>query len=515
MQGAENKIGGIEMRETLGTGISVSSVEPDWRCGTGGRASGPRKSALFGTHSVPYADLRLPTSDLRPPLSPARFDLAHRNPSPVRLSSPTSQPPAPAFPRGITLIEVLISMFVLAVGLTSVAALLPVAGFQVQRAQIDDRKAQVGPSAARDARNRAFLRPDYWLYPNRNLLVSPGSSSVNFGVLLNDKGKPLAGTNPLSEYAFPPIAIDPCMVKRFGTSVNVFATNGGASSYNGEAVIMLRTTLRGAIGPAADQICLSLDDLVFETAANTPDALPTNGFNSLKTKRAFEGRFSWLVTLQPLYGDALRHGDPPSSTKANPISPIAVNRNAMIMSTVVFNQRPTAIVPGSASGGERAAQATFTGTGFTGPATRIAQGIGAGELQLSDINTTATFDQATTDLAVKPGEWIMLGTMIYDMNAPSDSATSAPPPGARRPFFRWYRVVSAGPILAKGQGDNRTNAFARDLTISGADWQMLYVWPTVNQGGSTYPQFWAFIYDGAVAVYERTVQLEGPSMWSN
>ena len=51
------------------------------------------------------------------------------------------------------------------------------------------------------------------------------------------------------------------------------------------------------------------------------------------------------LELVGVYGDALRQGDPPNSTKTNPISPIAVNRNSMIMSTVVFNQRPTAIAP--------------------------------------------------------------------------------------------------------------------------------------------------------------------------
>ena len=117
MQGTRKEIGRIEMREKLGTG--------DWGLGTGGRASGRCQFAQFGTHSVP--DVLPPISE--PPISDLRF--------------PQPSSPRP-LPRGITLIEVLISIFVLAVGLLSVSSLFPVASFQVQRSQIDDRKAQVG-----------------------------------------------------------------------------------------------------------------------------------------------------------------------------------------------------------------------------------------------------------------------------------------------------------------------------------------------------------------------------------
>jgi prepilin-type N-terminal cleavage/methylation domain-containing protein len=458
------------MRETLGTGDWDFGEHRRTGLGTGGRARGPRQFASFGTHSVPYADLRPPTSDPRPPISPA-----------------------PSVPRGITLIEVLIAIFVLAVGLVSVSALLPVAGFQVQRSQIDDRKAQVGPSAAREFRTRAWLRPDYWLYANNKYFVDSTTGILNGWNPGNGAG---TGTAITAQQSIPPIAIDPRMIKQFDTSASLFASNGGT-------IVMPRLTCTSALGAAADQACLSQDDLTFDIAANNPDALPTNGFNSANTKRAFEGRFSWMATLVPVYGDPVAPN--PNGTP--------LNRNSMILSTVVFNQRPTAIAPGTkdSSGanisGERAAQATFTGTAITNPPT--AQGIGAGELQM--------FSGSQNDLAVKSGEWIMLGTIILDPNAPG-----ATPPQQVRPYFRWYRVVSAGPIMSPNSsdpthGDNRSSGFARDLTISGADWQMALVPPTqtVTQGGSRYPLFWAFIYDGAVAVYERTVHLEGFSMWSN
>jgi hypothetical protein len=420
---------------------------------------------------------------------------------------------------------------VLAVGILSIASLIPVASFQVQRSHVDDTKALVGQQAFRDFRNHGFARPDYWCYDasGNSPLVNSRNPNLNFGVLLLPQANPTPrqGQNRDNgfSYAFPPIAIDPCMIKRFppaaGTASD-FALVTSVPAYNGERIEMFRVTCATALQAAADQVCLSLDDLVFDTASNNPDALPYNGFNTNNTKRKFQGQFSWLATLVPQYGDGLRAGDPPASTAANKIPPIPANRNSMILSIVVFNQRPTAVRPGTVVNGanvsgERAAQATFTGTN-TNPAKRTAQGIGAGELQISELNASATADQANTDLAVKAGEWIMLGTMIADPNAPLQSRNSSGFP--QRPFFRWYRVINVGPIMNPNdqytnKSINRSGTFARNLTISGADWQMATVVPTVNQGGQTYPQFFAFIYDGAVAVYERSVKLEGTSMWSN
>ena len=494
----------------MGTGdwILVSLAEPG--LGTGGRASAPRRdgAALDSTfqRSTALARTTCPT-----PRSPV----------------PSPQSPAPNR-SGITLLEVLISIFVLAVGLLSIASLIPVASFQVQRSHIDDTKALVGQQAIRDLRNHGFLRPDYWCYDafGNSPLVNTRNSSLPFGVLLlpNNPPAPRSGQNRDNGFgfAFPPIAIDPYMIRRFPPPANRaadFALATAVPAYNGERIEMYRVTCATALQAAADQVCQSLDDLVFDTSSGGPDSLPTGGFNNpagVHTKRSFQGQFSWLATLVPVYGDPLA----PAGTMFP--SGIPVSRNAMILSTVVFNQRPTAVAPGTVLNGanvsgERAAQATFSGTGFPNAATRPSQGIGAGELQISELNPSATLDQANIDLAVKPGEWIMLGTMIADPNAPTQSRNSTGLP--QRPFFRWYRVVNVGPIMQSvglSTNDNRSGAFARDLTVTGADWQMATVVPTVSQKDSkTYPQFFAFIYDGAVAVYERTVRLEGTSMWSN
>ncbi len=426
--------------------------------------------------TLPASDPRRPTSDLLEfRLQPARGSLK-----------------AELQRRGITLLEVLISIFVLAVGLLSVASLVPVASFQVQRAHIDDVKALVGQQAARDVRVRACLRPDYWYYANGKAYVNP-LTGVLYGYNGNGTG---TGSAITRAQAMSACAIDPCMLNRFPFAKN---PNIGIFATDGKNFVMPRCGLSNASGPAADQLCQSLDDLVFDINPNDPDALPGTppgtAFNPAGTKRKFQGQFSWLATFVPVRGDLLSPAIP-------------VSRNAMILSVVVFNQRPTGVAPGSGLGsGERAAPAQIMPPGTTT--------FGAGELQISQQTSSAVnYDQAKADLAVNAGEWIMLGAMVnnYDGLQTSGAPTT-------RPMFRWYRVVSAGPILAPmgtsapagspQPGDNATPRYARDLTITGPDWNL---GPKYVPAGT---QFWAFIYDGAVAVYERTVHLEGPSMWSN
>ncbi len=143
----------------------------------------------------------------------------------------------------------------------------------------------------------------------------------------------------------------------------------------------------------------------------------------------------------------------------------------------------------------------------------------------------------------------MLGTMITEYNpyapvfkdkgptgntilvSPSDMLgwdnTQTPPIPPSRPMFRWYKVIAVGPLLAPGKGDNLSSGkyYVRDVTISGPEWNMssvagnnVILSAALNihaRDPKRNPQFFAFIYDGAVAVYERTVRLEGPSMWSN
>ena len=65
--------------------------------------------------------------------------------------------------RGITLLEVLISMGILAVGLLSIAALIPAGRLEIMQAVKLDYASMVGRGAFRDLQIRGYLNPTTWL----------------------------------------------------------------------------------------------------------------------------------------------------------------------------------------------------------------------------------------------------------------------------------------------------------------------------------------------------------------
>ena len=114
-----------------------------------------------------------------------------------------------------------------------------------------------------------------------------------------------------------------------------------------------------------------------------------------------------------------------------------------------------------------------------------------------DLTLTGTANSWSVNLNI--GEWLMLGWMVNDV-PPTTTGGSY----STRPYFRWYRIVAASPPVLSG------SSWTRSVTVNGADINLVSLVPL---SGSA--QAMAFIYDGAVGVYERPVRLEGPSLWSN
>lgn len=394
--------------------------------------------------------------------------------------------------RGITLLEVMIAVMVLGIGLIGVGALVSVGALQAQRASIDDRKAILGQAEARDDVARGFLQAENWLLPTaiptnpytQYMQFTPGVSPPQFPVM------PQSSLNNIQ-----PVCIDPLMVgaavKNFPTtSISTFAqvpSTGlvmqrltvNANSANWSTALTSTSPQFSPIGAAAFQSCLSQDDLKFgfPTSNPTDDQLPQSFFNSAGTKREFTGQYSWLMTLVPAYGD---------------LEPYE-NGNLMTASIVVFNQRQFAVSPYSLSPpAERAVQVASVATG----------GYGGGSVVLSSTSQAA--------LNLRVGNVIMLGWIQSDVPANSSGnvvdssgnpiAISVAAKFAQRPMFRWYRIINSGPATQSGSN------WTENVTLSGGDLNMQII-----ASGSMY----AFIYDNAVAVYERNVRLEGPSMWTN
>ena len=81
---------------------------------------------------------------------------------------------------GITLMEVLIAIGILAVGLSSVAALLPAAGSQAKKAVIADRAASMAENALADAITIGLTRPAAWTGGGSRIVFDPlGDPSIS------------------------------------------------------------------------------------------------------------------------------------------------------------------------------------------------------------------------------------------------------------------------------------------------------------------------------------------------
>lgn len=153
--------------------------------------------------------------------------------------------------RGISLLEVLISMGILSVGLASVLALIPAGKSQAKRAAIEDGRGALGASALEDCVNRGLLRKTLW---------QPSST----GAVVWD---PLFKSLTNSDATFP-AGLAPIKLSTIGTAI-----------------------------PPCDDVARGQDDLVFVVPENDEAAPPSPRFSN--GKRLAEGHFSWLATLVP------------------------------------------------------------------------------------------------------------------------------------------------------------------------------------------------------------------------
>lgn len=150
--------------------------------------------------------------------------------------------------RGITLLEVLISLGILSVGLASVVALIPAGGSQAKKAMIEDRRGAMAAAAMADLVTRGMLDQSKWNSP-----------------------VPAA-----------PFLIDP--------------VGGGGFAVPGLNPVTITGITSSVV---ADEVFRSPDDLVYIVPDNEDDpALPK--YFAGASKRMTEGNFSWLATLVPV-----------------------------------------------------------------------------------------------------------------------------------------------------------------------------------------------------------------------
>ncbi len=162
---------------------------------------------------------------------------------------------------GITLLEVLISIGILAIGLSSVVALIPAARSQASRAIVLDRAAVLAANALADV--------------------------ATFGVLLD-------GALTVRQSPGTTIIVDPGAVSSYQLTSATAAVLRNTGVFSG--------VVAGAAVPAACQRLLteSRDDIIVTTSTNaaaTADDPLVNVFSD--GARAYEGRMSCLYCLAP------------------------------------------------------------------------------------------------------------------------------------------------------------------------------------------------------------------------
>ena len=227
---------------------------------------------------------------------------------------------------GITLMEVLIAIGILAVGLSSVAALMPAAGSQAKKAVVADRASSMAENALADAVTIGVTTPDTILVDLPVVPVSPpftSSDRLRLPSTFTSVGPRRCYWNRIVIDS----AADPMLSEDSNRSGTLEASEDIDSDNVMDGLMFVRLGRNGIYGVTTAALPLSndvvslfsqgRDDLVYEEPASA-DALPTN---QIDNTRAFLGRTSCLWALESLNGN-----------------PIAAQNTARL-SAVLFHER--------------------------------------------------------------------------------------------------------------------------------------------------------------------------------
>lgn len=369
--------------------------------------------------------------------------------------------------RGVSLLEVLVSMFIILFGLLGVAALLEVGRSESGVATRHDRALACGRSGLAEVRLRRMHDPNNWL-------------------ALYDANNPYpgwAGTPPPPNwYAVPTYesnlehyqvyAIDPLYIARFssenpGATPAQIAFNTARFPYGAGAPLWMgRCSLSGvSVGqsfPGFDRLFTWPDDQVFDLPKD-PQQRPTRQLDALGVGQ-FEGNYSWLATICP------------APTEAGLVT---ANKTHFEVSVVVFYQRdftPPMAAADPNKPGERWLTVFFAGAGVDG---------GDVVLQKGPADPPDWLD-------VRENDWIFLGGW--------QTATDFTP--SMRKIFKWYRVIAV-----ESQNPNTPNV--RRATLTGQDWSPNWRADTNADGSiSALDGSMGVVCSGVVDVYTQLMELD-------
>ena len=190
--------------------------------------------------------------------------------------------------RGITLLEVLISMFVLLIGLMGVAAMIPAGRFEILQGTKGDQAAMVGRAAFRDLKVRGYLNPASWYQSGGNRRSTTPPIHRRSILEAATRRQVFAAIDPLGLY--PPTT--------FGIYFPL-----GSKHRSCICRAFMRVARRPRIATLADLTFRSSDDLitVANTASGVKDRPPCSACSRIPQVTTFgafsDGTYSWLATI--------------------------------------------------------------------------------------------------------------------------------------------------------------------------------------------------------------------------
>lgn len=364
--------------------------------------------------------------------------------------------------RGLSLTEVLIATFVMAVGLLSLASLIPVGMHEVAMANRAQNASHVGRQAWREIKVREWLRPrdaagaPLWFRANATPIVTPPPLPVT------TPDPPFTNLVTAPYHAF---AIDPLMLSAaaVGTYPNVeyfpYVSAGNPATNNRLPRISLRASeydpapllpASAMAFAAAERLFVASHDVNFDpvnpvtqSKGDRPVRVyqrPTNIDADAIPQSA--GDYSWMITVNPSPADPGR---------------------LYTVSVVVFYKRALQL-PLLSAADQRHRERVVRVTQLYGG------GINGGDIQIRSLD-------AGESPRVKAGQWLMLFT--GDTTNPNTPVRCS-----------WYRITGADDDPTDG------NLTDKEVTITGSDWPFA--------ANVTY----AALFDTVVGVYEKTIQLE-------
>jgi hypothetical protein len=358
--------------------------------------------------------------------------------------------------RGITLMEIMISMGIVLVGIVGIMAMMPLAARNLREGIESDVASTFGRGALHQITSRDVIDGDWIVVDVVNQRLD--RLADNHAIRIN------------SSFCFDPLYLGEHVAFVGENNLpGVLPTTGSLPYYpfQGEpahshprmfrASLPLVPTVSGNLRPMvtalARQMCESQDDLAFSQpkdktlpplqSYNRLDDFPSDAWEAAPRLRQSQGRFSWMATIVPEIDAAG-----------------AVNDEFRRLSIVVFHDRviDPSLVPTQFGPQIKHQELLFDVVFLSG-------GIAGGDVRL-----VTRPGRPGADLGeIRRGDWIMLGGTVTNATFQQQ--------------FRWYRVVDSSSNTLTTQDYNGDDVFTRDFTLVGPDW-MRFEWLTYDMNSS-------------------------------